>query len=866
MASTQTDAHLIQQTLQGKRENFGTLVSRYYSLVYGIALSYAGNAGDAEDIAQESFLRAYRSLDTLRDVDKFRAWLARIARNECHTWRVRNARHEAGEVAQACAEPAVSPEHEQREIFDFLWKEIRCLDETSREILILYYFHGRNTRDLAAQLDISPDAAEKRLQRARQQLGERISDKLGDALGPVLPSRDKAQRAAQAVLAVPVMWDAAHIAPLAGAGAAASGVWPLSAYVLLAAVAAMSGLTWFTFTRTEPGQGSGGSADQQQVAGESLAAENSKEAAAEIKPPGTSANKYPMGTNNASGDPPFLTIVVTEEGDPSTPIANATAKLTSMYHEPVTARTDEQGIARFTDWVLGDFGVLLQHSGYLNARSTHALGQAGTTLSLKMRPGTLVAGQVVDAQTAAPITNFVIDFSDGDPVKVHDPEGRFSFGNLQEVYHMAAFAEGYAWTPIDIGSEIDLSDLTIALQRPSTVQGRVRDTSGRPLAGVRVGATRQWETNRDRDSMRELVQTDSDGLFQFAQIDPRDELAVFEHEDYAAVLAAIPRTPSAWMDIEMQQTCSLRGTVRFAGKPAQGAQVCESRRYPDVATTDATGSYTLQGLPPGELTVVAVLPERPLEFGRAQVVGKLLSIQETQQQTLDFDFERATSSITGYVTISGPAQSQYDVRITAEHEGSAGTEQRSLYLPGGGLYWLEEVPSGPTDLLIEVDFRDGPHFSRRIAIVVPPMTELRQDFEFAPTSALQTHIKGIPQNHEAAIMYYGEQQLDAASGTSDSCWGQVDVVSDGIAVISPLSPGAYTLLLRLRPKIAELTGRAPLMGGGTRTYPAQWFHVAPQRSEYARQSMFDEGYPSAASATLDVAENVIAEVTLIASE
>ncbi|MCC6696882.1 MAG: sigma-70 family RNA polymerase sigma factor [Candidatus Hydrogenedentes bacterium] len=859
MASTQTDLHLIQQTLQGKRESFGILVSRYFSLVYGIALSYTGNAGDAEDISQESFLRAYRSLDTLRDADKFRAWLARIARNECHTWRARNPRREVGVEVRAHDEPAVSPEHERQELFDFLWKEIRCLDEASREILVLYYFHGRNTRDLATQLDISPDAAEKRLQRARQQLGERMSDHLDEALKPHLPSRDKAQRTAQAVLAVPVVWNAAQIAPLAGAGAAASGVWPLSAYVLLAAVAALSGLTWFTFTRTELGQGAADSSIRQQAPRGTEAAENGDAVTPGAQTPETGADETHAGKNGGSDTPPYLTVVVTEKNDPSSPIAGVTVKLISMTHESVTAKTDKQGIARFDEWVLGDLGVLLQHRGHLNARSTHTLGQAGTTLHLEMVPGLLVAGQVVDAQTREPIPDFVLDFLEGDPVEVHDPEGRFTFGNMSTLLSLAAHAEGYAWAFLEIEPGVDTSDLTIALQRPQIVRGRVRDTSGSPLAGVQVGVARQLAFDKDRGTLHEVAQTDSDGLFQFAQVDPRDDHAVLEHENYVVVTTAIPNRPPAWIDVEMRRTCGLRGVIRLAGKPVQGAKVFGNSWDSNVAETGATGSYALEGLTPGEKTVVAELPRHATESGPNQTAGKGISLEEGQQATLDFDFEPATSRISGRVTVRGATSTDYAVRLHSEHSGTSGIQRRYVTVSPGDEFWLEDVPSGRTELAVEVDFADGPELFQLVSFDVPPLTEVRQDFEFAPSAAIVVHVQGIPSGYQADVQLYGE----GTSGEGESCRTYRSLVSDGDASFQPLFAGIYTTALRF----SSLT-RQPIGGIINRRTrrPQGWHSQSPREVAGMPLYMLDERFSPDAIATVEVAENSIAEVTLIASE
>lgn len=68
-----SDAHAVRQVLAGRRDAFDALVTRYQSLVYHVALSHVGNSTDAEDIAQDAFLKAFRSLDSLQNPGRFNA-------------------------------------------------------------------------------------------------------------------------------------------------------------------------------------------------------------------------------------------------------------------------------------------------------------------------------------------------------------------------------------------------------------------------------------------------------------------------------------------------------------------------------------------------------------------------------------------------------------------------------------------------------------------------------------------------------------------------------------------------------------------------------------------------------------------------
>src|SRR2546426_7544093 len=87
-----TDADLVSQTLAGDRESFSQIVSRYQSLICSLAYNATGSLGVSEDLAQETFITAWKHLRHLREVDKLRAWLCGIARNRINNFLRREGR------------------------------------------------------------------------------------------------------------------------------------------------------------------------------------------------------------------------------------------------------------------------------------------------------------------------------------------------------------------------------------------------------------------------------------------------------------------------------------------------------------------------------------------------------------------------------------------------------------------------------------------------------------------------------------------------------------------------------------------------------------------------------------------------------
>src|SRR5689334_13080753 len=92
---TASDAAIVQQVLRGETEAFGVLVAHHQERCTRLALHITGSREDAEDAVQETFLRAYRSLASYQERDRFSAWLVRILVNQCRTSLARRRRHVA---------------------------------------------------------------------------------------------------------------------------------------------------------------------------------------------------------------------------------------------------------------------------------------------------------------------------------------------------------------------------------------------------------------------------------------------------------------------------------------------------------------------------------------------------------------------------------------------------------------------------------------------------------------------------------------------------------------------------------------------------------------------------------------------------
>lgn len=218
------DAELVAESLGGSRDAFRQIVERYQTLICSLAYSATGNVSQSEDMAQETFLAAWKQLRALREPDKLRAWLCGIVRNRTQKSLQRERRepvHQAAPLEDAHESPAQealpSEQTISREEEAILWRSLEKIPELYREPLILFYREHQSIEQVAESLELSEDAVKQRLSRGRKLLQEEVQAFVESALRRTAPG----QGFSGAVLAVLPL--AAGPAATAGVGAGAKG-------------------------------------------------------------------------------------------------------------------------------------------------------------------------------------------------------------------------------------------------------------------------------------------------------------------------------------------------------------------------------------------------------------------------------------------------------------------------------------------------------------------------------------------------------------------------------------------------------------------------------------------------------------------
>lgn len=161
------DAALIEATLSGDVEAYGVLVRKYQHLLVASARHLTRSTEDAEDLAQEALVDAYRNLRTLRDRAKFRAWLFGILRHKCLTYLQRRGPEHLPLDTMADSLPAPAPE-DGAELADLL----DGLPLAYREILAARYVQELSYAEIAEVLGTTVNVVRVRCCRARERLRE----------------------------------------------------------------------------------------------------------------------------------------------------------------------------------------------------------------------------------------------------------------------------------------------------------------------------------------------------------------------------------------------------------------------------------------------------------------------------------------------------------------------------------------------------------------------------------------------------------------------------------------------------------------------------------------------------------------------
>lgn len=238
------DADLVMASLGGDKDAFCTIVTRYQNLLCALAYSAVGDLKHSEDIAQETFIEAWKKLDSLRDPEKLKSWLCGIARFKASHFRRKEITQPATNAhaladcenelpVQGKIEDDLISAQEQA----LLWQALEKMPDTYREPLILFYREQCSIEHVANQLELSEDTVKQRLSRGRKLLQQAMVNFVEDTL---VKSKQGPAFTLSVLLAINDIAPAIKIATFSAGAAKAGSIFKWTA--MLATLAAFAGV------------------------------------------------------------------------------------------------------------------------------------------------------------------------------------------------------------------------------------------------------------------------------------------------------------------------------------------------------------------------------------------------------------------------------------------------------------------------------------------------------------------------------------------------------------------------------------------------------------------------------------------------
>ncbi len=167
--TTPSDKTLIRAVFAGDKAAYEKLYDRYAPLVRAVCYDMTGNLADAQDLAQDVFMRAYEKLEHLREPARFGKWLVGIARLRCKEWRRQKLRSQNKTVGLNNAQ-AAAPEPPDDSRIELLREMITTLPEKERLALHTFYLQGNSADNVRRIMGLSRSGFYRVLERARKRL------------------------------------------------------------------------------------------------------------------------------------------------------------------------------------------------------------------------------------------------------------------------------------------------------------------------------------------------------------------------------------------------------------------------------------------------------------------------------------------------------------------------------------------------------------------------------------------------------------------------------------------------------------------------------------------------------------------------
>ena len=191
VSETKVDQLLVERVQKGDKRAFDLLIQKYQHRIVSLVSRYVSDSSEAQDVAQEAFIKAYRAIDRFRGDSAFYTWLYRIAINTAKNWIVaKNRRPPASDIDAVDAEQygissklkeISTPENEllREEIERTVFATIADLPEDLRTAIMLREMDGMSYEEIATTMDCPIGTVRSRIFRAREAIDEKLKPLIG---------------------------------------------------------------------------------------------------------------------------------------------------------------------------------------------------------------------------------------------------------------------------------------------------------------------------------------------------------------------------------------------------------------------------------------------------------------------------------------------------------------------------------------------------------------------------------------------------------------------------------------------------------------------------------------------------------------
>ncbi len=676
------DGYIVHKSLNGDSAAFGFLVDKYKAGVFAFAYERLHNFHDAEDVAQEVFLKAYKSLRCLRRWDSFASWLYRITGNLCRDWvraQSRRPDHEfIDDQAPGMLEADSKDSYRREQVCESVREALNSLPEMYRHALTLYYLGGMTSVEIGRFVGASPTSIRMRLSKARSLLKEEVLAMANTSFEKQGLQATFTFRIIEAVKRLKIQ----PIPRLTGLP------WGLSvATGIILAVLCLNphmGISSRMIIRSPSpfpvqAQVLGGRQvlvdilDVSQIP--ALASKQGVVGRAALllsESQGATPNAYLSVRDNSTGsDPGNVPGRATDTAYASSGNANsAQAAEKPSIQEPsvsgrITSKIDGKPLAGARVWISkGGKSIASKDGNYrIDARRTGenrlwaaadgfatalmimtvSSGQQLTGVDIGLVPGVDISGKVVD-EKGNPVKGAEVrtsmNHSGMESVKT-DVQGEYRYNGLDpsRKYTMVAEHPGLmsGWIEVSAGQpgKLEVPDIVLRHRVGVTVSGRVVNEPGEPVGGAEVFAGRApYMSNRIK------TKTDAEGRYTIENVIEGESFVIVKGKGYGAEMqrVRIGRDKDIQLDFTLKPGKGIAGKVLDAdGKPIAGVHIAvgawyNSRPIHDTtiwAQTDADGHFRFANLPEIKDTV---LNAAVMKDGYSRIDGIIITPGSTDME------------------------------------------------------------------------------------------------------------------------------------------------------------------------------------------------------------------------------------------